>query len=400
VLLVVACVGVVLLYVARVEAYKDSKYDLWPGIALAAFLFVSFFADYSLRNGFQAQMRKRSLMSNRSKHAAISNRALEMMVPAFVVDRLMKNANGRKDFSETLSERQSATGSVVSDDKSSRSGRHINATAAHEFVAQRGERVWPYPSAVVMFVAFEPPALSYRVISDTISRIESVATWRSIQKVKTIGTTVLCVAGIDKSLGFEDAVANVLECSVEIERRVFPSAVSTGWTYRIGIHVGPCFGAVVGNQGLAFDIFGDTVNTASRMQTTAPPNTIQCTQQTQAVLASHTGLEVLFRPVARAVSVKGKGKLKTCFVFDKRTHTDDEETVAATLAKLGDGDEPMSEEGAVDDGRTSGKPAEARGLSSPRRSGATNIKALLAQRKWSDDDDDGVVGEHPLHVAE
>jgi len=341
-LLVVAATITVLWILLRRALIKDEVlvFDFWPVCVVIAFAMVSFFVDLALRNGFQAQMRKRSLMKNRTKHTAISNSALDMMVPAFVVDRLMKNASDRKDIAEVISEKQSGRGSNARDSIAAESDRKagrskFNTVAAHNFMSRDTERVWNYRHAVVMFAYFQPPALTYGAISDTIARIEAVASRRGIQKVKTIATTVLLVSGLNpKATPLREAVKNTLECALEIKSKIFPAEHSEGWNFRVGVHVGECFGAVVGNQGLAFDIFGDTVNTASRMQTTAPRFAIQVSAITRSSLEGHrTRLDFQLRQNLETVVIKGKGTMQTFFVErDVRGHN--EEDLGRILGRL------------------------------------------------------------------
>lgn len=287
---VVAAIG----YRKAVLADDTFHWDWIPLVLLAAFAFVSYFADFALRSGFQATLRKRALRSNRSRHAAVATSALDMMLPSFVIDRLVNSSKARDDMSDTgsqfsvesLSVASNTSGSSNGSGRSSRSrGRPLfSETAAHAMLTRQCETVWKYRAAVVMFVSFEPPVFAYDAVSDTITRIESVARWRSIQKVKTIGSTVLCVAGIDKTLSTEDAAVNMIEAALEIKRRVFPETLTGSWTFRIAISVGPVLGAVIGSKGLAFDIYGGTVNDAKNLLATAPPRTVVCTSATKTTI--------------------------------------------------------------------------------------------------------------------
>jgi guanylate cyclase, other len=81
---------------------------------------------------------------------------------------------------------------------------------------------------------------------------------------------------------------------------------------RIGLNSGPCMASVVGRRNPKFTLFGDTVNTASRMESTSLPGRIQCTARTaELIRAQDPGLELLVRG---EVEVKGKGTLKTFWV--------------------------------------------------------------------------------------
>jgi len=259
------------------------------------------------------------------------------MVPAFVVDRLMTTAaTEKKESAEATSELRSNSSAqylmgVREDD------RQFNAVAAHNIMMLDVERVWKYRHAVVMFAYFHPPTLTYSAISDTITRIEGVASRRAIQKVKTIGTTVLFVSGLDHRTPLQHSVTNVLECALDIKARVFPGTAQTeGWNFRVGVHVGECFGAIVGQQGVAFDVFGDTVNTASRMQTNAPPFAIQVSAATKrSVTDLGVKLSFGFRENPERVFMKGKGAMET-FVVERDSRARAEEDLHQILGRLTD----------------------------------------------------------------
>jgi class 3 adenylate cyclase len=301
-----------------------------PALICVAMVFVSYFADFILRAGFQATMRRRALQSNRTRHAEQSAAALDMMLPSFVAERLIKAARGGGgvDMSDVASQASGvSTGSAMSrlsagsstSRRSTGSAQRVSGDAAHGMLTRRSEQVWPYPRAVVMFVRFEPPVLTYGAVVDTVTRIEAVARGRSIQKVKTIGTTVLLVAGLERSISFDDAAVNCVEAALEVRRRVFPAGLSEGWSFAVGLNAGPVFGAVIGSQGLAFDIYGDTVNTASRMCTTAGSGAIRCTQMLRQALPADDGsLDFAVEGVAEAVLVKGKGAMHVCEVRERR----------------------------------------------------------------------------------
>jgi class 3 adenylate cyclase len=83
---------------------------------------------------------------------------------------------------------------------------------------------------------------------------------------------------------------------------------------RIGIATGPVVAGVIGRRRFSYDLWGDTVNTASRMETTGVPGCIQVTERTRRLL----GERYRFQPRGR-IQVKGKGTMRTYFLSG-RTH--------------------------------------------------------------------------------
>jgi adenylate cyclase len=78
---------------------------------------------------------------------------------------------------------------------------------------------------------------------------------------------------------------------------------------RIGVHTGPIVAGVIGTHKFAYDIWGDTVNTASRMESHSLPGRIQVSAATRALLGDRFNFER-----RGSVEVKGKGRMETFFL--------------------------------------------------------------------------------------
>jgi class 3 adenylate cyclase len=81
------------------------------------------------------------------------------------------------------------------------------------------------------------------------------------------------------------------------------------WEVRIGLHTGPIISGVVGTQKFAYDIWGDTVNTASRMESNSEVGKINVSAQTYELIKD----EFICTPRGY-IEVKGKGKMQMYFV--------------------------------------------------------------------------------------
>lgn len=131
-----------------------------------------------------------------------------------------------------------------------------------------------------------------------------------VYKVETIGDAYMVVSGLPHRNGIRhaDQIARMaLDLQSVIKGLSLPE-FSQPLAIRIGIHTGPCVAGVVGNKMPRYCLFGDTVNTASRMQTTGEPQTIQITQNTKDVLERIGGFYMAFRC---HMDVKGKGAMST-----------------------------------------------------------------------------------------
>jgi class 3 adenylate cyclase len=86
---------------------------------------------------------------------------------------------------------------------------------------------------------------------------------------------------------------------------------------RAGFHSGPVIASVIGSRNLKYSIFGDTVNTSSRMESTSLPGRIQLSERAAQILQEQYPLADL---VLRGnIAVKGKGEMRTFFLKEKKT---------------------------------------------------------------------------------
>jgi class 3 adenylate cyclase len=115
------------------------------------------------------------------------------------------------------------------------------------------------------------------------------------------------VAGLDGRGSARDRAVNIVRMATEmlafLDRRRAQSPVS--WQLRIGIHSGTVVGGVVGVKKYIYDIFGDSVNTASRMQTESQPGLITVSASTARLLEGDFALDS-----HGMVAVKGKGVME------------------------------------------------------------------------------------------
>lgn len=150
-------------------------------------------------------------------------------------------------------------------------------------------------------------------IDEYFEMFDRIVERHGIEKIKTIGDAYLCVGGVPvpqagHALNVVAAARDFLRASEELkERREAEKRIT--FDFRIGIHTGPLVAGVVGIKKFAYDIWGDTVNTASRMQQHSEPNRINISESTynlikDNVLCAYRG----------KIEAKNKGWLKMYFV--------------------------------------------------------------------------------------
>jgi class 3 adenylate cyclase len=124
----------------------------------------------------------------------------------------------------------------------------------------------------------------------------------SLTKIKIYGDTYMCASGLfnhPERQAVEEIIIFAQNCLASLENINMKSLANL--EVRIGINTGPVIAGVLGSDKLAFDIIGDTINVAARLQSTAEANTIQVSGQTFR-LAVHMGLHFQTR---RNITLKG-----------------------------------------------------------------------------------------------
>jgi len=134
-------------------------------------------------------------------------------------------------------------------------------------------------------------------LNDLFIFFEECATLNGLEKIKTIGDAFMATAGLLEPSA--DPLRSAVNCGLEIIAGL--PGIRQGWLVRTGVHQGSVMAGIVGRQRYQFDIWGDTVNVASRLTAAASPGTVAVTEAQSARLS---GMTVSPRG---AVELKGKG---------------------------------------------------------------------------------------------
>ena len=130
-----------------------------------------------------------------------------------------------------------------------------------------------------------------------------------LDKVKTIGDSYMAVAGLNES-GHEHAERCILAAKDMLGYLAKRNARSDlKWEMRVGIHSGPVIGGVIGRDKLVFDLWGDTVNLASKMESSGAANQINISGHTRALASEKFPCSCRGK-----VETKGSGRIEMYFV--------------------------------------------------------------------------------------
>lgn len=171
------------------------------------------------------------------------------------------------------------------------------------------------------FCAHLPPDETVDVLNEIFSRFDALAERHGLEKIKTIGDAYMVAAGLPIPRPDHVRAAADMALDMQAEIQKYNHEHGSLFRLRIGIHTGPVVAGVIGEQKFSYDLWGDTVNTASRMESHGMEGSIQVTHVTYERLQHQYLLEE-----RGLLPIKGKGEMTTYLLMGRR---DDEEVLLA-----------------------------------------------------------------------
>jgi adenylate cyclase len=179
-----------------------------------------------------------------------------------------------------------------------------------------------FPGASILFadmVGFTPmtaamtPADMLNLLNEVFTHFDSLVDKYGLEKIRTIGDSYMVASGVPAPRpDHAQALANM---ALDMRAYVLTDPVCTErqLNFRIGINSGPVVAGVIGRKKFIYDLWGDAVNTASRMESHGTPGCIQITGETYALIHK----EFLCEPRG-TIQVKGKGEMETWYLLDRQ----------------------------------------------------------------------------------
>ena len=178
-----------------------------------------------------------------------------------------------------------------------------------------------FPEVTVLFadiVGFTPhaervsPEQTVGVLNELFSQFDMLAEERGLEKIKTIGDAYMVAGGLPEPT--DDHAVRVADLALEMMERASAVRLPDGEpvTLRIGMDSGPVVAGVIGRRKFIYDLWGDTVNTASRMESHGLAGEIQVTSRAYEQLNGRYELRE-----RGEVEVKGKGPMTTYFLVGR-----------------------------------------------------------------------------------
>lgn len=154
-----------------------------------------------------------------------------------------------------------------------------------------------------------PPLALVELLNDVFSYFDTLVDEYGLEKIKTIGDCYMVAAGAPRRRPDHAQVLARMALRIQAEMRTRRFGEGVHLSFRIGINSGPVVAGVIGSKKFIYDLWGDAVNTASRMESHGSPGAVQITEATYQRIAAEFTCEP-----RGTVEVKGKGAMPVWFV--------------------------------------------------------------------------------------
>jgi class 3 adenylate cyclase len=170
---------------------------------------------------------------------------------------------------------------------------------------------------IVGFTSFSAnmaPSRTVQLLNDLFSGFDKLAETYELEKIKTIGDSYMVVGGVPTPMPEHAERCALMALDMLEVLHHFNRRNSLGLDLRIGINSGPVVAGIIGTKKFTYDLWGDTVNMASRMESHGQPGVIQISENTRALLSDQFVLEE-----RGSVDIKNRGPMATYRLVKRKT---------------------------------------------------------------------------------
>lgn len=301
-------------YSIQMYPSKRMETDYYTNDPLLYALFVGAIFLFTILLFFLYRILVRRRQQFLAEHANKNHAIVSSLFPEVVRSRLFedeKQENGNNNFTQA--------GVIEQQQQQAVSGKPIADLFPHctvMFADLAGFTKWS---------SSRTPTDVFTLLETIYGEMDAIARRYKVFKVETIGDCYLCVTGLpnpqpDHAIRMVRFSISCLEkLSVVLQDLKYTLGSDTAnLSLRVGVHSGPVTAGVLRGEKGRFQLFGDTVNTASRMESNGLPNLIQASEQT-AELIKAAGKGIWLTARDELVQAKGKGAVQTYWVQVKKT---------------------------------------------------------------------------------
>jgi len=182
-------------------------------------------------------------------------------------------------------------------------------------IAERFDAVTILFADIVGFTTFarsRQPTEVVDLLNALFSRFDDLVAESGLEKIKTLGDGYMVAGGVPTPRPDHAAAVAGLALGMMKATESFAHEFDVDWSIRIGLHSGPVVAGVIGKRKFAYDLWGDTVNVSSRLESTSEPGRIQLADETARLLGDEFSLE----PRGK-ITLKNRGDVRTYFLVDR-----------------------------------------------------------------------------------